>query len=48
MTSSPTFFNRIFFFLARLLAFVLSLLLCLPVILLPLAPARWWPSWRTT
>ncbi len=39
MASSPTLFHRIFFFLAKLLAFVLSLLLCLPVILLPLATA---------
>ncbi len=39
MTSSPTLLTRIFSFLAKLLVFVLGLLLCLPVILLPLATA---------
>ncbi|HSN75991.1 MAG TPA: alpha/beta hydrolase [Anaerolineae bacterium] len=39
MTTTPTLIKRIFALLARLLIFVLSLLLCLPVILLPLATA---------
>ena len=43
MTSTPTFPKRILSFLARLLAFIISLLLCLPVILLP--PATAVPAW---
>ena len=38
-----TLFKRVLSFLARLLAFVISLLLCLPVILLP--PATAVPAW---
>lgn len=39
MTTTPTPLKRVFSFIARLSVFVLCLLLCLPVILLPLATA---------
>lgn len=45
MTTSQTLPKRTFSFLGRLLAFFLSVLLCLPVILLPLATAVPAPLW---
>ena len=43
MTSTPTLPKRILSLLARLLVLMVSLILCLPVILLPLATAV--PAW---